>query len=222
MKKRLLTLALLGAVIYARVTKLQLAPLMDVVTPAIAVVLMLGRIGDAYVNQGIGSYVANEALSMLPFVTLNEWDEAQLLVRAYEAMMAGAAAIAALLVIRKAPAGRAAETGLTLISLGQVIFDSWRGDELIKFGFVRLNMIMAAVTLGFIIITRIVRTIRAGQCKRCAIARSVIFGVGICIVIAIEFALDKSTINNTLLYGLMTAVLTAMGASILAGDGRTE
>lgn len=212
--------ALLGVLLFARIGKLQAAPLMDVAVPAIAVAVMLGRVGDAFINQGVGSYVANEALAMLPFVTLNEWDEAQLLVRVYEAIMAGAAALAALLVLRKGPAGRAAETGLTLISIGQIIFDSWRGDELIKFGFVRLNMIMAAVTLGFIIVTRIVRCVRNGGAKRWSITRSVIFGACAGIVIAIEFALDKSTINNTLLYGVMAATLAAMTASVLIGDGR--
>lgn len=212
--------ALLGVVLYARAGKLRIAPLMDVAVPAIAVALLLGRVGDAFIDQGVGSYVANEALSMLPFVTLNEWDEAQLLVRVYEAIMAGVAAVAALLVLRKGPAGRAAETGLTLISIGQIIFDSWRGDELIKFGFVRLNMIMAAVTLAFIITTRIVRCVRSGSGKGWSIARAVIFVAGAGVVIAIEFALDKSTINNTLLYGVMAATLAAMTACVLIGDGR--
>lgn len=212
--------ALLGVVLFAKAAKLRMAPLMDVMTPAIAIVLMMGRVGDAFVDQGVGSYVANEALSMLPFVTLNEWDEAQLLVRVYEAIMAGAAAVAALLVLRKGPAGRAAETGLTLISIGQIIFDSWRGDELIKFGFVRLNMIMAAVTLAFIIVTRIIRSVKNGGAKGWNIARSVMFGAGAGIVIAIEFALDKSTINNTLLYGVMALTLVAMAAAVLVDDGR--
>ena len=45
-------------------------------------------------------------------------------------------------------AGRTLETGLTIISVMQVLLDSWRADELIRFGFVRLNMLMAALTLA--------------------------------------------------------------------------
>lgn len=212
--------ALLGVVIYAKASRRAIAPLMDVLMPGLALVLMLGRIGEAYIGQGVGSYVANEALSMLPFVTINEWDEAQLMVRTYEALLAGAAALTAGFMLRKAPVGRSAETALTLISVGQIIFDSWRGDELIKFGFVRLNMIMAAVALAFIIATRIIRIVKQQGVKPWTIVRAVLFLASAGIVIAIEFALDKSTINNTLLYGVMAATLVMMGVTVLKGDGR--
>ena len=41
------------------------------------------------------------------------------------------------------------------------------------------------------------------------------FFAGVVIVILIEFALDKSTINNVLLYVIMAATLGMMGTAIL-------
>lgn len=213
---------LLGMFLYGRATKRPLLPLLDIVTPGMAALIVVGRLGEGSTLQGVGSYVANEALSMLPFVTLTEWGAPQLSVYVYEAIAAGVALCCTLaLLLRKAPTGRAAETGLAIISLCQVILDSWRGDELIRFGFVRLNMILAACVLAVIIGTRLYRIARKSGFKGWCIVRTVIFLAGAGIVIAIEFALDKSAINNTLLYAVMAGVLAAMTVSVLKGDGRT-
>lgn len=212
---------LAGLVVYARAAKVQLVPLMDTCVPGMALLVLLGRLAERYTLQGMGSYVANDALNMLPFMVVGEWGDKQLQVFMYEALMAAAALIVTLVLLgRRAPAGRAAETGLGLISLGQIIFDSWRGDELICFGFVRLNMIAAAVVLTFVLVTRLVRIVRRQGWKAWSILRPVLFVVCAGIVIAIEFALDKSAIDNTLLYGVMAAALVAMGFSVFSGDGR--
>ncbi|MBQ8555400.1 MAG: prolipoprotein diacylglyceryl transferase [Clostridia bacterium] len=213
--------ALLGVVIFAKARKAAVLPLLDTLVPGIALVVALGRFGEKFTLQGMGSYVANEALAMLPFVTTNEWGEAQVMVFAYEALFAAIALIASLAVLaRKSPVGRAAETGLAVISLAQVILDSWRGDELIRFGFVRLNMICAAVVLAVIIGTRIARVVKKQGWKAWPIIRAVLFLASAGIVIAIEFALDKSTINNTLLYAVMALTLVMMGVCTLTDDGR--
>ena len=53
------------------------------------------------------------------------------------------------------------------------------------------------------------------------IIRLVLFVVGIVVVILIEFALDKSTIDNVLLYFVMAATLAVMAAAMLL-DGRKK
>ncbi len=213
--------AMLGMFLYAKGAKKPLLPLLDCLVPGMLVMIVLGRLGEGFTTQGMGSYVAKEALPMLPFVTVDEWGDPSLPVYIYEAL-ASAIALAAMAyhLWRKAPTGRAAETGLTIVSLSQVIFESWRGDELIKFGFVRLNMILAACVLAVIIGTRLYRIIKQEGVRAWSIVRGVIFLAGAGIVIAIEFALDKSTINNTLLYGVMAAVLVTMCVAVLKGDGR--
>ena len=51
------------------------------------------------------------------------------------------------------------------------------------------------------------------------IVRTVLFVLGIALVILIEFALDKSPIDNRLLYAVMALALTVMGAAILREGG---
>ena len=78
----------------------------------------------------------------------------------------------------------------------------------------------AAVVLTFVLVTWLVRIVRRQGWKAWSILRPVLFVVCAGIVIAIEFALDKSTIDNSLLYGVMAAALVAMGFSVFSGDGR--
>ncbi len=213
---------LLGAFLYARVKKVSVPATMDAIIPGLTILLTLGRAAEHFTSQGMGTYVANEALAMLPFVRTNEWGEMQLPVYVYETLIAAVALIAvvALLLRGKSRPGYAAETGLIIISAGQVLMDSWRGDELIRFGFVRLNMICAAVTLLAIIILRVLRAVKQdGRVRLWTWLRVALLFAFAGVVIAIEFALDKSTINNTLLYGVMTAAVALMAVTVLV-DGR--
>lgn len=215
--------AVLGGVVAAWLTKESLPALLDKVVLGVLIVLIAGRLAEAFTCQGMANTRASEALQMLPFVTADDWGGLELAVYPYEALAAlGALIAAAVVMLMRRPAGRAAEVGLAIVSAYQLLFESLRGDELIKFGFVCLNMLMAAAVLVAILVPRIVRTVKAQGWKPWTIARIVIFLAAIGIVIAIEFALDKSDINNTLLYAVMTAAILSMTASALIGDGRGE
>lgn len=211
----------MGAIaIYAHVTHQPLLPLLDDATPGALLTLVGLRVSETFSGQGTSKLIDDIGLSFLPFQQIGEYDTV-LCVWAYEAIIAGIALLAVLLMRRRVqPQGRMLETGLTIISIAQVMLDSWRADELIRFGFVRLNMLMAAGVLVVILATRLVRLIRQGASKGLCIARAVTFLAGAGICIAIEFALDKSPIDNGLLYLVMTAVLVLMLLSVLLSDGR--
>lgn len=215
---------MLGAFIFAKVRKLNAASAMDAVLPGAALMIAAGRFGEHFTLQGRGTYVVNEALSMIPFVSQNEWGEAQVPVYVYEGLVAVAALIVMLVMLRrKASAGRAAETGLTIISAAQVMLDSWRGDELIRFGFVRLNMICAAVTLLCLMILRVMRAVKAnGKATLWTVLRVVLLFLGAGAVLVVEFGLDGKMgimTDNTLLYAIQAAAVTMMGAVVLI-DGK--
>ncbi len=213
---------LLGAFVYARMTRRSPLSAMDAIMPGMTILLVIGRAAECFTSQGMGTYAVNEALRMLPFVTANEWGDAQLPVYIYEAIAAGAAfvTVAVMLKRNKAPAGRAAENGLIIISAAQILLDSWRGDELIRFGFVRLNMLAAGITLLVLMILRMRRAIQAdGRVRPWTWLRLTLLLAGAAMVILIEFALDKSAIDNTLLYAVMAAMVLLMGCAMLI-DGK--
>jgi len=217
---------LLGALLVSKATRTSLAELLDILVPGMALLILCGRFGEQFTSQGMASYRLAEALSMLPFAGMDEWGSPLLRVYAYEAIAAAAALIASLAVLlRKGPAGRAAETGLLIISVLQIMLDSWRGDELIKFGFVCLNMVMAAVVVVFILAARIIRRVKAKGWTPWTIARIPLFLLSVGVVVLVEFGLDgKFGIRaaNTLLYSMQAAAIAVMLASVLIDDGRRK
>ncbi len=218
--------ALLGGLVASKLTKDSLASTMDRVVLGLAVVLIAGRLGEFFTSQGIANERAAEALSMLPFRKVDFYGEARLAINVYEALAAVAALIAAAVVmLRRQPAGRAAEVALAIVSAWQILFESLRGDETIKFGFVLLNMIAAAAVMAFILVTRIIRRVKKQGWRAWETWRVVLFAVGAVIVICTEFALDgkiKLPVNNTFLYAVDALAVTGMMLSVAIADGRKE
>ena len=186
----------------------------------IALLALCGlRLAEGFTGQGFSKQMDDICWYFLPFQN----EDGQMLVWAYEAIVAAVALVIVLVQGRRQKiAGRTLETGLTIISVMQVLLDSWRADELIRFGFVRLNMLMAALTLAVLLASRLTRCIRRDGLKRISIARIVMLLLGAGVCIAVEFALDKSAINNGILYGVMMLALVPMFIAVLLDDGRIQ
>ena len=208
---------LAGVLIYARATKKPADALLDLAAPGAVLAICAGRLGEAFTSQGLGAYVDSEALQRFPFAVENLWGDWQLPVFVYEAAAALVTMIVCLCLVRggRRPAGRVAEVFLALISLCQIMLESLRADEFIRFGFVKFNMLAAAVALGAVIGLSVWRQVKRRGWKPWQILRLILFAATILVVILIEFALDKSPIDNRLLYAVMALMLTLMGVSVL-------
>lgn len=218
---------LLGGVIAAKLTKVSVAETMDMLLPGAMLLLASGRIGEVWTGQGVANERASEALSFLPFTKPDYWGEPRLATNVLAAIVAVAAlVVCVMMLVQKKPAGRAAECALGSISAYQLLLDSLRGDELIRFGFVCLNMIAAAAVLVFILVTRIVRRVREGGWRSWESWRIAIFALGVGIVIATEFALDGKIklpgMSNTMLYVIDALAVTGIMLSVAIADGRKE
>ena len=215
---------LLGLLIYSRLAHRLFARLADAVTPGAAVALAVGRLGEFFIAQGLGEYVEDEALAHFPLLICTyadeDWSQWQIPVFFYEAVAALVILIVVLVMLRRgAPSGRMAETFVGLLGVTQIFLESLRRDEFLRFGFVRFTQLAAAVTLAAVLFLRVRRMVLDRSWQRWQIARVVIFALCVGVVIAIEFALDKSTINNLLLYCVMAVCQIVMGVAILR-DGQ--
>lgn len=222
--------AVLGAaialVIYCRVTGTNFAEAADALSPGAALAIAFGRAGEVFIAQGLGDYIEDEALFRFPLLICTDpdpdWPTWQIPVFLYEALAAVIILVVLLcLVRRKGRAGRLAEVFIALTGVTQVIFESLRRDDFIRFGFVRFSQIMAAISVAVVLFLRVRRCVLAGGWRPWQIVRIVLFALCVGIVILIEFALDKTPIDNLLLYGVMAATLVVMGVSILH-NGRRE
>lgn len=202
-----------GAWVYGRVTGKGLCCLLNLLAPGAALVLTAARFGEAFTSQGLGDYLENELLMHFPFGVESAYGDWQVPVFFYEGLAAAVILVLTLLAYRKQ--GRSAELFVILLALSQIMLESLREDEFIRFGFVRFNQLGAALLLGGVLALRLVREVRAGGWLRWQKVRIALFAAGIGLVIAIEFALDKSSINNVLLYAVMAATLVMMGFALL-------
>lgn len=204
---------MLGAWLYSR--KHEPARALDILAPGAALTICIARAAEYFTTQGLGDYIEDEALWFFPIAVENYFEMWQVPVFFYEALAALVIFVVCLLVLRRGKPGRTAEVFLALLSCTQIMLESLREDEFIRFGFVRFTMIMAALTLGGVALRSLRRCLKAHGWTRWQKIRTILFWVGVLLVIGIEFALDKSTINNVLLYVIMALTLFTMGVATL-------
>lgn len=203
-----------GLMLYAWATKRSAAALLNLTAPGAAVTLALARLGEYFTGQGLGKLVDVESLHFFPLAVKDMWEDWCMPVFVYEALAALViATVTCWLLCRQKPA---AEVFIVLLGVTQILFESWRMDEFIRFGFVRFNQIVSAILMAVVLGLRIARAVKQRGWSVWQIARIVLFLACAGVVVAIEFALDKSTIDNRLLYVIMAATLAIMGVSVLA------
>ncbi len=209
--------SLLGVTLYAHTTKKPLAQLLDILAPGAALFMMIVRLAEAFTTQGLGLYMEDEALQRFPFAVQDAYGYWAMPVFLYEAFAALLIALICILLLSRAQPGTTAVTFVTLLCLTQILLDSWRQDEYIRFGFVHLNQVAAVIVLLFILLRSVVRRVRAGSPPTWQIVRCVLFALIAGMLIWVEFALDKSSIDNRTLYIIMTGALLVMGVALLNG-----
>jgi prolipoprotein diacylglyceryltransferase len=211
-----------GAALYARVGKQKFAPLLDLLAPGAALFLAVARLAEIFTAQGLGYYVFNEAFQWFPFAVPDSYGYWYAPVFFYEALAALLIAFFCARALPGAKPGRPTLLFLALLSLSQILLDSWRHDEYIRFGFVHFNQLAAVATLGILLIVSVCRRVRQAGWNAWQIVRSTLFVLLVGVLIWVEFALDKSNIDNIILYLVMAAALTAMGFTVLYDGRRPE
>ncbi|MDO4484772.1 MAG: prolipoprotein diacylglyceryl transferase [Clostridia bacterium] len=204
---------MLGCVIYARMHKLPAAESLSCAAPGGALALAIARFAECMTDQGMGHYLDVEL--PFPLSVADVWGEPRLPVFFYEGIAALVIAFICLKLVRQGRHIRCAECFVFLVGITQVLLENMREDDFIRFGFVRFNQIAAAVVMAAALALSIRRMLKNGAPRSWQIVRAVLFVACIGIVIAIEFALDKTAINNVLLYAVMAAALCVMGVACL-------
>jgi len=152
----------------------------------------------------VGTWLESECLMRFPFAVLNDYGEWQLCVFLPEAI---AAAVILFIALRTAQGrGERIMTAALLYACCQVFFESLRMDDCLKIGFVRVSQVASAVVIAAVTAIRAYRAGgRAAAAKRVAVVLACVAVVG-----GIEWALDKTPMNNILLYAVMIAMCAAM------------
>lgn len=199
--------AMLAAGLLARKRGASIPATLDELAAPGMLAVAVCRLGEWGTGEGVGAWIEREALMRLPFAVMNEYEEWQLAVFLFEA--AAALVILVRLLHVKQGKGERMLTALLLYACCQVVLESMRMDSCLKVGFVRVSQVLSAVA---ILAVTCLRAYRAGG-RAMALRRA--FPMLLCVVVVggIEWALDKTPVNNVLLYAAMIAVCVFMAVN---------
>ena len=206
---------LAGAALYARISKQPLKPLLDCIAPGAALFLASARLGEAFTTQGLGFFIDDASLQWFPVAVRDTYGYWAAPVFFYEALAALVIGVVCVFALLRGGPGKSAVLFLALLSLSQILLDSWRQDEYIRFGFVHLNQIAGVVVLAGVFALSLANRVKENGWNVWQTARFTAFVILVGVLIWVEFALDKSNIENSILYIVMTAALIAMGVAVL-------
>lgn len=172
------------------------------------VMVLCARLAEGMSDFGWGAIVNESWMQRPPIAVLDPmWQEWHLAVFNLEALCAFS--LCAVLVIkRETLAGRLFPTALNWWAMTQIFCESLRVETL-KWGFVRVQQVQCAVLAAAVLLFF---TRKAPGNKRllpwCA------FLAGVCLVVLLEFALDKCPWPRSLDYAIMALVLGGMGWTV--------
>lgn len=211
--------ALLAALITAKLTRQSAVKLLDALAAPAALTIAIARFAEFANGEGIGLEVENPIFQRFPFAVFDpEWE-----VWFWAIFIAeGLVALAIFLVLQlkgvaKKP-GDKAKLFLVLYCSAQILLESLRRDQFLRWLFVRVSQLTAVLVLGGLMFWALYRWVKAPQAQRMStkqlIINWVIFLVGVGVCIAMEFAADKSAdLPVWACYTIMAVCCVAFGTT---------
>ena len=212
---------LLGAVLaMALAGGKQRLSLMDAFAPSLALMVAAARIAEGFIGQGYGEYWYEEEIFLcrFPFMTWDPYYECW----GWALFMAEAMVAVILLVVllrrRKGGPGDGMLLFAGLYAAPQIVLESLRRDEFLRWGFVRVEEVFSGVV---ILLVLILWCIRAGRGRNVQKALCfVLFVAMVVFCLLLEFATEGRIAFLVFLdvwhcYALMAAASAAIAACVL-------
>lgn len=220
----------LALVIACRLCKACPACAADALAAPAMVMIALCRLAEGLVEQGYGWGIADwfaEDTSMslftwadpsilyrFPFGVADYYDGYKWAVFVFEALVAIGIAIALTRLTVKRSGGRAVMMVL-LYAATQILCESLRQDSVLRWGFVRVNQIVGAVLIAGMLVLCFCLTEKRDWRKLVGSFALMLLGMGI--VMAMEFALEKKISAIEFIPMDMCYLLMALGCALMIG-----
>lgn len=198
--------AYMGAILAAKLTQQNAARLLDFLAPAFLLFVVWERLGEGYVDDfGISRPLVGELLkgSFLTIEGEYDWVLATHLLESFTALV-----LAFVMLVDGNKNRRPGDTFLLFLLLfgaTQVILESLRFDQHMHLSFVGLQQVMAMMLLAAGVIVLALRRMkdRRGLALTALIVLPFVVGAGV----ALEFAIDRTTVNRYFLYALFILIM---------------
>lgn len=206
--------AVLAALIVSKTSRQSLGRILDSMAAPAAIAICIARFGETFTSEGHGPAIENPLFCRVPFCVFdNMWEEWQLAVFVFEGI---AALIIFLVMLHSSPVreGDGARKFLILYGTGQVLLESLRRDNFLRWLFVRVSQLTAVIVMLIMIIVAVIRwtkTADKAQTKKRIVTCVIVFFLCVGGCIGIEFAVDKSDWPNEILYALLAVCAAGLG-----------
>ena len=208
--------AVLAALLTAKTTKQSAQRLLDALSAPAALVIALSRLAELTNGEGKGLEVTTTFFQRFPFAVFDaDWEVWFWAICVLEAAMALVILIA-LLAKKPGKPGDHAKLCVILYCASQILLESLRRDQFLRWLFVRVSQLTAVLVLGGLMFYALYKWAKTAKEHRMPVKPLVInwviflLGVGICI--AMEFAVDKSAdMPVWLCYCIMAVCCVAFG-----------
>ena len=159
----------LAALISGKITGEKVSRLLDALAPAAALGIGISRFGEYSIGEGIGPEVDLPGLQFFPLAVMNEWEEWNYALFLLEGLVGVVLFLLVLRLGRNRRDGDRARIFLLLYSACQIVLEALRRDNFLRWLFVRVSQVTAAVVLLGLVIFGLARWLR--KRKDCGPAR---------------------------------------------------
>ena len=165
-------------------------------------------------GSGFGDLLTNEEFCRFPFAIENGFGDYSLSVCFIEAVLAALVFLFLVIFDRFCKKkGTLAGVGLALLCVTQIMPSSLRLDDVLYlFIFARVSQMGYAALLAGTLAAGLIRGGRNGLGAGIIVLEIFLMLLGIAVCVGAEYALDKTNLSDTLVYGVMIAVLAGLGA----------
>ena len=137
---------------------------LDVMAPAAALTIALGRFGEFLIGEGVGFYVEDESLWFFPVSLVSEWGTAQYAVFFWEGVVALIIFAVLMTAGRNLADGYRARLFLVLFCSSQIVLEALRVDNCLTWQYLHISELIAAlILLVMMIAARVRKTAPAGR-----------------------------------------------------------
>lgn len=208
--------AALAAVIIARFSMRSPVELMDLLAPFGALCIAFVRLADGLSGVNFGDYLEEDSfLARFPFAIYDAYYESWV-----EAVFMGGILVALVLFVFLLRVDKNKTGDRTLLFLGlyaaaQIVLESMRFDDFLRWGFIRSSQLLSAVVILFVLACFCRQAKGAQQRGRIAVWIAYVICAGLCLVL--EFAVDGKIGFLTFLTPAACHAIMALICVIIAG-----
>lgn len=204
----------LAAILSARLTRQPIAPLLDLVAPALMAFIIPARLGEGFTALGISRPLTTQGIAD-SFLAVRDDYDAYLRTYLLEALIALVILIVLIKALQKKhKPGRVFALGCLLYGISQTLMESLRYDGHLRHSFIGIQQVLSAVLFSVVILWLAIRLIRRRQGPALVpILSLVLLPLVLVAIVGTEFLVDRSQMGKLLSYGLYLLVLVLPLAS---------